>query len=372
MANFILLDDSTTPQDLVDGQFGFIADGATLATTVTAINATGSVAVTVQGGLFSPPVALFHDGVDLDLHVGQLGAIASAFNDTIVARVTSRAYVANHGSLQSGADALDLRESGGGATINILNAGTISGRSDGIVTRSGSGSTRIVNDGVISGAEGGIDHLTGVATLINRGEISGGEYAYSGGDEADTVRNSGSMSGGVFGAAGNDAVFNAGLIDFVELGDGDDRYIGRLGSVEDGVLGGAGNDRMRGGADADEFRGDEGDDDLRGRDGNDVLNGGAGKDLLIGGNGDDSLRGGANADIFRFGAGQGFDSIVDFSGSDKIDLTSLGLRSFSRDLKDAIHAAKGGAVIDLVDDFGLHILLEGVDVAEVRANDFLL
>ena len=57
--------------------------------------------------------------------------------------------------------------------IELLNTGSISGDSDGIVTSSTDSTTRIVNRGSISGGDGGIDHLAGDAFVINHGAIAG-------------------------------------------------------------------------------------------------------------------------------------------------------------------------------------------------------
>jgi len=372
MASFNLFDGSTAPRTLVGGEFGFIGQLGALSTSGVAITASGAVDVTVQGALQATGNALLLNGDSLNLFVGQQGVIGSTTSDTVRAAFTGSIYVSNDGALHSGSDALDIRASDTGGVINILNAGTISGASDGIVTNSGDGATRIVNTGSILGVDGGIDHLGGAALFINRGEVSGSQYGYSGADGVDTVQNSGSIFGGVFGEAGADVVLNSGTIDRVDLGAGDDRYDGRRGFVDTEVLGGLGKDDLRGGDGYDPLYGGAGADVLRGRGGDDLLEGGSGADVLYGGPGDDLLRGGTAADTFRFGTNHGADTISDLSSVDKIDLTALDLVSFSADVRGAIRAVKGGSVIDLSDDFGLTISLDGVRVAELTASDFVI
>lgn len=373
MASFTLFDGSTVARTLLDGEFGFIGQLGALATDGVAVSASGSAAVTVLGSLHaSGDNAIDHTGEVIEVYVGQLGAIGSNSSDTVSASIVNSAFVSNDGAIFSGSDALDIRSSDAGASINILNTGSISGASDGIVTNSGDDVTRIVNRGSIMGATGGIDHLGGDAVLINRGDVSGEDYGYSGAADADTVRNFGTILGGVLGEDGDDVVFNAGYIDNVDLGDDDDLYDGRGGAVTGGINGGFGADTLRGGDGEDVLRGGAGADLLRGRVGDDTLRGDAGADIVIGSNGDDSLFGGAGADTFRFSAGQGFDTIRDLGNNDTIDLEELGLRSFNPELRDAIRDVRGGAVIDLDDAYGLTIFAVGVDADELTFGDFLI
>jgi hypothetical protein len=94
------------------------------------------------------------------------------------------------------------------------------------------------------------------------------------------------------------------------------------GSSNDILTGTAGNDSIDGGNGNDILFGYAGNDTLIGGNGTDFLLGSAGDDLLDGGNGSDTLRGGLGEDIFVFAAGEGIDTITDFSlGTDKIGLT---------------------------------------------------
>lgn len=82
---------------------------------------------------------------------------------------------------------------------------------------------------------------------------------------------------------------------------------------DDKLSGGGGNDQMLGGAGKDTIVGSSGIDKLTGGSENDNLNGGAGTDTLTGDAGKDRLVGGADADTFLFQAGNGRDTINDFS-----------------------------------------------------------
>ena len=101
----------------------------------------------------------------------------------------------------------------------------------------------------------------------------------------------------------------------------------------DYIAGGNGKDILRGRAGADTLLGNNGNDILYGEAGNDILNGGNGTDILYGGLGNDNLTGGNGPDTFVFAAGEGTDTITDFSSSnDKIGLSgglSFGALSFS-------------------------------------------
>lgn len=73
----------------------------------------------------------------------------------------------------------------------------------------------------------------------------------------------------------------------------------------------------------DVLHGNGGSDQLIGGSGNDKLFGDGGKDELDGGKGTDKLTGGKGADTFDFIAGNGHDTVKDFSGKDKLDLTGI-------------------------------------------------
>jgi len=121
------------------------------------------------------------------------------------------------------------------------------------------------------------------------------------------------------GGNGNDTIYGGAGNDSLSGENGDDILYG------DGLMdGGAGNDTLTGGS---------GNDTLYGGGGTDYLSGGNGNDLLYGGLGSDFLTGNNGNDIFAFAAGEGTDTITDFSdGNDLIGLSgglSFGQLSFS-------------------------------------------
>ena len=134
--------------------------------------------------------------------------------------------------------------------------------------------------------------------------------------------------------AGADRVSNAGTIDHVDLGGGDDVYIGRGSGYADSV------------------------------------DGGGGADKLTGSRADDTFIGGGAKDTFIFAANGGSDTIRDFGGRDEIDLSALGLTGFGS-LGNRIEDVKNGSVIDLA-QHDLTIFLRGVDKADLSGGDFIL
>jgi Ca2+-binding RTX toxin-like protein len=145
-----------------------------------------------------------------------------------------------------------------------------------------------------------------------------GNDSMNGGPGADiVVGNAGDdqLGGGadndiVVGNDGNDVIFGE---------DGNDRLNG--GNGRDIVIGGAGNDEVGGGSGNDDLNGGSGDDTLFGEDGDDTLNGSTGNDVLLG------MGGG---DTFAFTAGDGADTIVDFThAGDHIWFYGTNLHSFA-------------------------------------------
>ena len=114
-------------------------------------------------------------------------------------------------------------------------------------------------------------------------------------------------------------------------GNGNDNLVGTNGN--DFIDGGNGNDTVTGGNGNDLINGSNGNDILYGGAGNDSLYGGNGDDILYGGLGSDALTGDNGKDTFGFAAGDGTDTITDFTkGQDLIGLyngLSFGQLSFS-------------------------------------------
>jgi len=158
-------------------------------------------------------------------------------------------------------------------------------------------------------------------------------------------------------------------------GDGADTLTGANG--KDLLIGGAGNDTLHGQGGDDMLHGGRGDDILHGGAGSDTIRGSQGDDRIVGGAGDDFLYGndsddgeGSDRDIFVFASGDGHDTIRDFTaGEDRIDLTAFdGIGGFGN-----IEARQDGGdvVIDLSRHGGGSITLSGVDLADLKAEDFV-
>lgn len=100
----------------------------------------------------------------------------------------------------------------------------------------------------------------------------------------------------------------------------------------------------------------------------DILLGGTGANLLEGRGGNDVLFGAAGADRFVFRAGEAFDTILDFAtGIDRLELRGFGFASA---------AAARAAFVDTADGLELvrgtsHLLLEGLDAADLLARDII-
>lgn len=109
----------------------------------------------------------------------------------------------------------------------------------------------------------------------------------------------------------------------INLGNGDDTYVGTAGddtvngqNGADNLSGGDGNDILNGGNDSDTLSGDAGNDTLSGGGGNDTLSGGTGDDTLSGDGGNDTLSGGAGNDTLSGGVGD--DSMTGGAGNDSL------------------------------------------------------
>lgn len=109
--------------------------------------------------------------------------------------------------------------------------------------------------------------------------------------------------------------------------------------------------------------GNSGNNVLSGMDGNDTLVGHEGDDVLIGGKGDDVLTGGTGRDTFRFTAGDGRDTITDFSTSEGELLDIRGYSGY-RELRDE----NGGTRVVLSGSDS--IFLEGVASGSLSADNF--
>ncbi|WP_051337282.1 right-handed parallel beta-helix repeat-containing protein [Leisingera daeponensis] len=179
----------------------------------------------------------------------------------------------------------------------------------------------------------------------------------------------------VTGNAQDNTLHGTAEADIIKGLDGQDMLAGygsrdrlRGGRDEDTVDGGGGRDKVFGGGGADTVYGGGGADVLKGGGGQDLLDGGNGNDMLNGGNGADRISGGDGSDTFVFTARHGQDTVLDFtSGTDMIDLSGLGQSASS--YSDLEISSQGGSA--LIDTGEGTILLQGVQVSELGAGDFL-
>lgn len=143
------------------------------------------------------------------------------------------------------------------------------------------------------------------ATDVDYGALFKEGWALSVGNTGDDVISlcSGLVRTAAFGFDGNDLVRGSRKGDHVFGGDGSDTLLGFRG--KDVLVGSAGDDSLFGGKDQDR------------------LYGGPGDDYLLGGRGSDRLDGGEGADTFVFGCGQkkDVDTIIGFTGEDRLVLT---------------------------------------------------
>lgn len=230
------------------------------------------------------------------------------------------------------------------------------------------------NDTMIGDAHNGATDLGGFITS------DGSDTLYSGdGDDliiTGTYNNDGTDATLADAVAGNLDAFVSGTADDVAwAGAGNDAVLGAGGN--DILGGGAGNDYVSGGAGNDVIYGAAGDDTLMGGAGNDTIYNGAGSDSVDGGAGNDELWGGAGNDTITTGtgndvvgfiAGNGNDTVTDFSlGTDVLDL-----QAFAADFADAaaVVAAMadvtGGVTLTLAP--GQVVTLQGLSVADFAGS----
>ncbi|MEM8616529.1 MAG: calcium-binding protein, partial [Pseudomonadota bacterium] len=234
--------------------------------------------------------------------IGETGRVISVgtnSNSLAVAVFGVGSSFTNHGQVTSIASGVAMWDD----PVIGLNTGLIEATGGGVTTHYGvllGAGSIFTNTGTIAqlGDGAGVIGRDGTATLNNTGVISGA-FSYNGEffslDSVDIINNSGQMIGDV------------------NLGNLDDTYDGRGGTVigeilggsgDDTLFGGAGEEIIRGGADNDTIRGGGARDELYGEDGNDLILGQDGKDLLDGGAGEDELRGGDGEDSLIGGAGE--------------------------------------------------------------------
>jgi Ca2+-binding RTX toxin-like protein len=190
-----------------------------------------------------------------------IGDAYTDFNQHLV--VEEGGYVGNHVFNQYA-----VRVMGYGSDLD--NRGTIHGLSHGaaIGGTNGQNVSVLKNSGLIEGSVVAASRVSGSTESLevyNAGKLAG-QTAFFSSDSSVAI----------------DRVFNTGLMQGnVELGAGDDLFVGAGGRVVGFVDGGAGKDDLRGGNLADTLRGGANDDTLNGRLGRDILTGDAGKDTFV-------------------------------------------------------------------------------------------
>ncbi|MDO6963427.1 calcium-binding protein [Rhizobium alvei] len=252
---------------------------------------------------------------------------------------------------------------------------------------------RIVNHegAIIRTSAGGVAIESSISlTVINDGMIQGDLYAIAGGSGQDVVINRGTMEGAIDLGDGNDSFDNrGGTIDGdITGGGGDDVFItdssvSRLlevfaggsdtvrstvsyvlsADVEKLVLLGIGNTTGKGNSSGNGLTGNSGNNKLFGFANNDFLDGKGGNDTLSGGSemGDE--------DTFYFKTGYGRDTIIDFQDdTDKLALKGLdGVTGFN-DLK--AHHVMENAAGDLVIFSGQdRLIVEDMTITKLTSND---
>ncbi|MFA5355062.1 MAG: calcium-binding protein, partial [Thermodesulfovibrionales bacterium] len=114
-----------------------------------------------------------------------------------------------------------------------------------------------------------------------------------------------------------------------------------------------------------------------GNTGNNALSGGTGNDTILGGSGNDLLIGGTGSDTFMYGsAGDGLDTIADFtkgSGNDLLDLTSLGITADADHLRFSYSGGNTTVSVDTdggVDTFVAIAVLQGVSMTLADTSNY--
>ena len=338
----------------INGSVFGAAAGIDLRSTTTGNSSTGFGEHTLIVGSTGSIVGAGGAGVDLlgqDNVVINHGSISSLEDSSAgVKTYGDGASIQNHGTIDGVHGILGL---GDGDSSDIVNSGTISGRTTAI--RFSGQSLNLFNTGLITVAKGSgggdaIDilnsssspnYITNSGTIV--GDISGpGDQSlsvYNSGDIFGAILmgeendlydgRGGSVTGPVYGEGGNDTyIIDDANIDLIEaandgtdtvkstvsyelttffevldlLGGDDLRGVGN--SSNNTINGNIGDNDLFGGGGIDRLNGGQGDDNLRGQKGNDVLNGGDGNDLLVGHGGADKLNGGDGNDILIGGFGK--------------------------------------------------------------------
>ncbi|NEO64165.1 MAG: hypothetical protein F6J98_28645 [Moorea sp. SIO4G2] len=216
----------------------------------------------------------------------------------------------------------------------------------------GSGFTNGVNGDLVGTTAAPIDPLLG--PLQNNGGPTETLALDPGSPAIDAGSNPNGLTTDQRGAGFDRVVGSSADIGAFELKN--DRIL--LGTLRNDLLVGVdGNDRLFG------FTGT---DTLEGNGGSDTLQGGFGNDILDGGQGNDSLKGGFGSDLFVLRAGDGEDSILDYSdGIDQFMLDGLSFEQLE------IVQGDNGTVVQVDSTDEVLASLVGVDASVIDAGDFI-
>ncbi len=386
--------------------------------------ATQALNINVGAGTVANDGYGFTDTLNVTPGEGVLQIRATDFADTLVGSDAREDFILEQGNDTvdggGGNDRVRYDRSGVGAVVVDLAAGTATGTWDGFAFRDQLTSIESVrgsrDDGDIlkgSGKANTLDGKGGNDTLYGRNgkdelwdgagddtvyggggndifHNGGGEDTFIGGKGRDTFiddstketiveTNEFNMVTGVHRVLADEEFRDSisGIENYTMLGNwgvkvtgNNSRNVINTDLGDDWVSGNGGNDKIstRGGSDT--LLGGGGRDKLSGGFGKDVLKGGAGIDTLEGGNGKDKLTGGGGDDVFLFqgSVSQGRDVITDFNdGSDVIRVVGGSGVGFDDVTLTAI-AGGGSTLVEL--SGGTKIVLRGVDIALIDANDF--
>lgn len=275
-------------------------------------------------------------------------------------------------------------------------------------TEDGEGLESITASVLGSGATNGADSVGDAgATTSQDLDAGGGDDTVQGG-QADDNLNGGSGDDTINGGQGDDSLFDSSGDNEIEGGDGDDQGVAVGGNnrfVDSGSVTVVGNEIN------DFYCGGSGDDFFQSGGGNDIVVGDIGssfffgEDTLNGGADNDVLQGGGGADVFIFAAGDGNDTIADFTwdaiqdafaapgtditeivdhtdtGADfesGIDKIHLDISTFTTDLTATSTVADAFALVsDNGDGFaefnadGTSIVFYGLTTSQLSADDFV-
>lgn len=223
----------------------------------------------------------------------------------------------------------------------------------------GEGSDTLYGDGANDRMDGGAGRdfiYGGIGNDYLLGDI--GDDNLFGGDQNDRLEGGtgedelrgGSGGDTIFGGEDNDSLYGEAGIDLLYGGDGDDLIEG--GNFGDTLIGGDGEDIIYGGVGTDRLQGGNDADILFGGDATDQLFGGGGDDILYGGANNDVLAGNGGSDTFVFAAGEGTNTIIDFSANADTLVLNEALLSTSVadfDISGYVHNGVSGLTLNFED-----------------------